>query len=122
MFANAIYHWHIKRRIAALAVGAPSTDALQQRVIGQRPTAGLAAIVGVACVYAVFIFGVLAAIAIPAYQDYTIRSQVTEGLMLAAPLEASVAQAHVQSTSWPADLQTVDWMLRRTASMSAASK
>ena len=31
----------------------------------------------------VAIIGILAAIAIPAYQDYTIRSQVTEGLTLA---------------------------------------
>ncbi len=38
----------------------------------------------------VAIIGILAAIAIPAYQDYTIRTQVTEGLNLAAELKAAI--------------------------------
>ena len=51
----------------------------------------------------VAIIGILAAIAIPAYQDYTIRAQVTEGLNLAADLKAGVAEQFAQTGAWPAN-------------------
>lgn len=40
----------------------------------------------------VAIIGILAAIALPAYQDYTIRTKVTEGLVLASGQKALVAE------------------------------
>jgi len=40
----------------------------------------------------VAIIGILAAIAIPAYQDYTVRSKVTEGINLASAAETTVAE------------------------------
>jgi len=49
------------------------------------------------------IIGILAAIAIPAYQDYIIRSQVTEGLNLAAAAKASVSEFEANRGLWPAD-------------------
>jgi type IV pilus assembly protein PilA len=51
----------------------------------------------------VAIIGILAAIAIPAYQDYTIRSQVTEGLNLAGAVKASVAEVYADRGVMPAD-------------------
>ena len=51
----------------------------------------------------VAIIGILAAIAIPAYQDYTIRSQVTEGLNLAGAVKAAVAETYADRGVWPAD-------------------
>ena len=51
----------------------------------------------------VAIIGILAAIAIPAYQDYLIRSQVSEGLTMASAAKASVSEYYANKGSWPAN-------------------
>ena len=47
------------------------------------------------------IIGILAAIAIPAYQNYTIRSQVTEGLSLADGWKTSISEYYAQNGKFP---------------------
>ena len=49
------------------------------------------------------IIGILAAIAIPAYQDYVIRSQVSEGLTMASAAKAAVAEYYANKGTWPAN-------------------
>lgn len=50
----------------------------------------------------VAIVGILAAIAIPAYQDYTIRARVTEGLSLASAAKLAVAETAISNNALPA--------------------
>ena len=54
----------------------------------------------------VAIIGILAAIAIPAYQDYTIRAQISEGLTLSSGAKAAVSEYFMDRGAWPADNTT----------------
>lgn len=50
----------------------------------------------------VAIIGILAAIAIPAYQNYATRAQVTEGLSLAGGFKTAMAETFATTGRWPA--------------------
>jgi type IV pilus assembly protein PilA len=47
------------------------------------------------------VFGILAAIAIPAYQDYTLRAKVSEGIYAAAPLKLAVQETWLSEERCP---------------------
>jgi type IV pilus assembly protein PilA len=48
----------------------------------------------------VAIIGILAAVAIPAYQDYTIRTKVSEGLSLASGAKTTVSETRLSVGTW----------------------
>jgi type IV pilus assembly protein PilA len=52
----------------------------------------------------VAIIGILAAIAIPAYQNYTIRAQVTEGLNLADGWKTAMSEFYAQNGQFPSSV------------------
>ena len=54
----------------------------------------------------VAIVGILAAIALPAYQDYVIRSKMSEGVAAAAACKTSISEYVSTKTAWPADADT----------------
>ena len=45
--------------------------------------------------------GIVAAIAIPAYQDYTIRARVSQGLVLSEPTKLAVAEQYFETGEFP---------------------
>lgn len=51
----------------------------------------------------VAIIGILAALAIPMYQRYTIRAQVTEGLNLSSTAKSAVSEFFMNAGEWPSD-------------------
>lgn len=67
----------------------------------------------------VAIIGILAAVALPAYQDYTIRARVTEGLSLAGDLKAQIGTGSNTATEL---LATVDTWNAQAGGVGATSK
>ena len=53
----------------------------------------------------VAIIGILAAIAVPAYQNYTVRAQVAEGLLLADGWKVAVSEYYAQAGTFPTTAQ-----------------
>lgn len=50
----------------------------------------------------VAIIGILAAVAIPAYQDYTVRAKMSEALLVGSGAKSSVSEYYVSEGSMPA--------------------
>ncbi|HGO7376957.1 TPA: pilin [Neisseria meningitidis] len=49
------------------------------------------------------IVGILAAVALPAYQDYTARAQVSEAILLAEGQKSAVTEYYLNHGKWPAN-------------------
>ncbi|HFB1036499.1 TPA: pilin, partial [Neisseria gonorrhoeae] len=49
------------------------------------------------------IVGILAAVALPAYQDYTARAQVSEAILLAEGQKSAVTEYYLNNGIWPSD-------------------
>nr|CCA43560.1 fimbrial protein Pilin; MS11 antigen, precursor [Neisseria meningitidis alpha522] len=47
------------------------------------------------------IVGILAAVALPAYQDYTARAQVSEAILLAEGQKSAVTEYYLNHGTWP---------------------
>jgi type IV pilus assembly protein PilA len=59
-------------------------------------------------VIVVAIIGILACLAIPSYQNYTIRAQVTEGFNLAGDWKVAIADFYADNDYWPATSDLAD--------------
>ncbi len=76
------------------------------------------------------IVGILAAVALPAYQDYTARAQVSEAILLAEGQKSAVTEYYLNNGKWPETTTRPAWhllhqskanMLRKLKSKTASS-
>jgi type IV pilus assembly protein PilA len=77
-----------------------SDPAAQLAVLENSPHTNVVIVVVVLFLWFI-LSGILAAIALPAYQDYALRLQVADGLVRANPLKAAIVAKYAADRSWP---------------------
>ena len=99
IIANRLYFHHARRRIAKVHAGTAGSSASSEALAAAGGTNLVAALL----LLLVPLAGIVAGISIPAYQDYTIRAQVAEGLSLAAWPKQAVVEFYDSEGELPAD-------------------
>jgi Tfp pilus assembly protein PilE len=118
LYANALYFNHCRTKI--VQARASSTDL--QRQIGQLSASGGTSgvvLVIIAVLVLISTIGILAAIAIPAYQDYTMRTRTYEALAFGKAAAESVAKYYGQHQVVPDTLADAGFAASRPLSVRA---
>lgn len=90
MFATSIYYKHCNAKIDAVASTTPS-KARQLSVLGQKGGTNMVAAVVIGVLFFVFVTGIVAAIAIPAYQQYATKAKLVHAESVGKVAAESVA-------------------------------
>lgn len=102
MYANILYYRHYKAKLTETKLA--SRDIQRQLgILSEKGGTSSIAIIFILIFSFIFLFGILAAIAIPAYQDYTIRAKIAEGMNSAAAAKLAVAETFAETNTVPAD-------------------
>lgn len=104
MFANRLYYRHAQKKadkVASVISSAEQQSAELSRIGG---TSNIVLILIPFILVAVL--GILAAIAIPAYNDYTVRAQISQGLALSGSAKAAVTEYYLDNDMFPDDNET----------------
>lgn len=104
MYANAAYYKHCKKKIAQVQRSTPDLQRQLGELTGRGGTSNVVLIL-VVIFGSISIIGILAAIALPAYQDYTIRAKIAEAVITGRDASTSVGAFYAQNHRIPVTLE-----------------
>ena len=114
MYANALYFRHYQKKLAETKQASRDTQR-QLGMLSEKGGTSPIAIIVLMIFSFVFMFGILAAIAIPAYQDYTVRAKIAEGLNTAAAAKLAVSESYLETGTVPADNTAAGFVFKKDA-------
>ena len=107
MYANALYYRQVRNKIARAKQVATDKDSQLRIVRAQGGTSNVIFII-IALFFALALLGMVAAVAIPAYQDYTQRARVSEGLAAGTHTQRKLEAYVADNNEWPRSLSDLD--------------
>ncbi len=107
MFATRLYYKHARNKIGNIKARTHSVEEQRFEIARAGSTSIIGVIVVVILLVVPAVVGIIAAISIPAYQGYTVRAQVSEGLNISGGAKAAVAKYFYENNQFPLDNATV---------------
>jgi Tfp pilus assembly protein PilE len=120
MYANALYYRHCKKIISEVRASSQDTQRQLGELSGKGGTSNIVLIFVLIFVF-VAIIGILAAIAIPAYQDYTTKARTVQAVTFGKTATDSVANFYNLHQAIPNSLEESDFALSLPPSVKALS-
>jgi hypothetical protein len=102
--ANGLCYRRIKARVQKARTRYADTTAQVAYLTAQGATSSAAAAVAIIPFVTVVVVGILAAIALPAYEDYVTRAKVSEALTALEPLKLRIELGWNENNTFPRDL------------------
>ena len=102
MFCTRLYYGHARSKISNIKLRTDPSEDQRLEVARAGSTSIVGIVVGVFVLF-VPVIGIIAAISIPAYQDYTVRAQITEGLNISAAAKVAVTNYYFDTNRLPPD-------------------
>jgi Tfp pilus assembly protein PilE len=103
MYANALYYNHCKKQISSVRASTADVQRQLGELSGKGGTSNIAIIILLIFVL-VAVLGIVAAVAIPAYQDYTTRARMEQAYELGSSAADSVTRYYNRNQVFPGDL------------------
>lgn len=104
MYANALYYKHCKKKITEASVSSQDVQRRPGELSGKGGTSNVALIFVLIFAFIAFI-GILAAIAIPTYQDYTTKARMAGAIAHGSNAADSIANYYYQHQAIPSSLE-----------------
>jgi Tfp pilus assembly protein PilE len=106
MYANGLYYLHTKKKINTTLIENQDEQKALLRIASKGGTSGVPLVI-ILILVIIPVIGIFLAVALPVYQDYTARAQVSEGVTLLRSSEEPLANYYKKNGKWPAKLEKV---------------